>query len=623
MNHKITYITKQALIKTTMIVLSFATSGCDTKPQDSTEIFVQDKSLQSSNILISDTQCLSVAETTIMGQKDVKEMPSVYSHMDIAALSNLANNNNKHAQEEIVKQVLQIGLTPQIKENINPFVWKGIEEKLQEDEQYIFLLLRVIIENRKKHPLQKEIANTVKAHAKTGDALAQHNLGTMYYYGLGVDRNISKAMKLIRIAANQGFAHSQNTLGNMFLKDKLYADALEWYKKAAEQGNASAQYNLGRMYYYGQEIEQDYVKALEWYQKAAEQGNVNAQYNLGWMYDNGEGVEKDCKKAVEWYKKAAEQGNVDAQYNLGCSYDNGEGVEKNYKKAIIWYQRAAEQGSADAQYNLGWMYENGKGTEKDYQKAMEWYKKAALQGHVDAKKGLGAIYHHGLGVTRDYQKALKWYQNAAQQGSKKRVTLKLAPVFKIALLEKLPKGYELGKAHDDGDCFFDALAQCVNRINHTDVNTAKYLRTLCHEFYQENKVLVDGWNQADYGGIDKDKDAYYMVQYTAEECEAYFHGRCPIWGRPWVEGQILCNKLELQSICVIEVLRNPIDESIPIVTYHLVNQKGQTTISIEEAQNLIELGNIPVIVTEQRNLHFVPVLPLESKKSNSKRSRSL
>jgi TPR repeat protein len=622
MNHQATYTTKQALIKLIMIVLSSMTLGCNIKTQDSTES-IQDKSLQSNNILIYDTQCLPVAEAITMEKQDVKEILTVYSHMDIAELSNLANNNNKHAQDEIVKRVFHVGLTPQMKENINLLVWHGIEEKFQENEQYIFLLLRVMIENRKKYPLQKDIADTVKSHAKMGEALAQHNLGTMYYYGLGVDRNAFKARKLIEIAANKGFAHSQNTLGNMFFKDKLYTDALEWYKKAGEQRNASAQYNLGRMYYCGQGTEQYYEMALEWYQKAALQGNVNAQYNLGWMYDNGEGIEKDCKKAIEWYKKAAKQGHVDAQYNLGCSYDNGEGVEKNYKKAILWYQTAAQQGSADAQYNLAWMYESGKGTKKDYQKAMQWYKKAAEQGHIDAKKGLGAIYHHGLGVNRDYQKALKWYQNAAQQGSKKRISLKLSPAFKIALLEKLPKGFKLKKAYDNGDCFFDALAQCVNRINHTDVNTVKYLRTLCHEFYQENKVLVDNWNQADYGGIDKDKDEYYMVQYTAEECETYFHGRCPIWGRPWVEGQILCNKLKLQSICITEVLRDPIDESIPIVTYHLVNQKGQTTISIEEAQNLIELENVPVIVTEQRNLHFVPALPLESKESNSKRARSL
>ncbi|HLS17219.1 MAG TPA: tetratricopeptide repeat protein [Paenalcaligenes sp.] len=60
--------------------------------------------------------------------------------------------------------------------------------------------------------------------------------------------------------------------------------------KLAEQGNAEAQFNLGLMYYFGQEVRQDYAKAAEWFEKAAAQDVADAQFNLGFMYYNGKGV---------------------------------------------------------------------------------------------------------------------------------------------------------------------------------------------------------------------------------------------------------------------------------------------------------------------------------------------
>ena len=62
------------------------------------------------------------------------------------------------------------------------------------------------------------------------------------------------------------------------------------------------------------------------------------------------------------------------------------------------------------------------------------------------------------------------------------------------LEQHLPAGLTLGKAHSQGDCFFDALAQCLNRMNNTDVNTDKYLRMLCHDYYEKNKAFVDKLN---------------------------------------------------------------------------------------------------------------------------------
>ena len=70
-----------------------------------------------------------------------------------------------------------------------------------------------------------------------GDAIAQGNLGFMYYSGQGVPQD--------------------------------YGEAAKWYRLAAEQGNATAQSNLGSMYYSGQGVPQDYVQAYMWVNLAA------------------------------------------------------------------------------------------------------------------------------------------------------------------------------------------------------------------------------------------------------------------------------------------------------------------------------------------------------------------
>ena len=81
--------------------------------------------------------------------------------------------------------------------------------------------------------------------AAQGAAAAQANLGSMYYYGLGV------------------------------LQD--YGEAVRWWRVAADQGHTAAQYNLGLMYGNGQGVPQDDIAAHMWANFAAAQGNENAR----------------------------------------------------------------------------------------------------------------------------------------------------------------------------------------------------------------------------------------------------------------------------------------------------------------------------------------------------------
>lgn len=158
--------------------------------------------------------------------------------------------------------------------------------------------------------------------AKTGDVIAQYNLGI--YYGFG------------------GFCVKPDG-----------KEAFKWYSKAAEQGHVKAQFILGNGYIHGSWGGKDVSQAFKWYRKAAEQGYAEALYMLGMCYaKGGDGITKDISEAIKWYHKAAEQGNAYAQYALGECYKNGDGVPRDMQKAIMWYRQAAKHGHFDARLKV-------------------------------------------------------------------------------------------------------------------------------------------------------------------------------------------------------------------------------------------------------------------------------
>lgn len=180
-----------------------------------------------------------------------------YSSMNISELAKLANTNDTKAQKEIIARCLKIGVSSFMKSLVDPFSWEGIQEKAKQDQEYVYILL-YFSEQVKDHPIYANIVSSVKAHAQSGNLLAQTNLGYMYEKGIGVACDNKQA--------------------------------LAWYTKAADQGNAEAQFKLGMISY---KEDKDYVTAIKYFQKAAEYGE---KYNLNTMLDKLliEGLAKKC-----------------------------------------------------------------------------------------------------------------------------------------------------------------------------------------------------------------------------------------------------------------------------------------------------------------------------------------
>ena len=117
--------------------------------------------------------------------------------------------------------------------------------------------------------------------ANRGDVAAMRNIGHLYRWGQGVEKDINQAV--------------------------------HWYRMAAEKGFSRAQANLAAIYLQGDEgIPVDYAEAHKWFAAAAVQNLAVAQYNLGLMYELGLGVEKNEARALGWYNLAAKAGQPEA-----------------------------------------------------------------------------------------------------------------------------------------------------------------------------------------------------------------------------------------------------------------------------------------------------------------------
>lgn len=172
---------------------------------------------------------------------------------------------------------------------------------------------------------------------------------------------------------------------------------------------------------------------------------------------------------------------------------------------------------------------------------------------------------------------------------------------------QLSPNFEFGTAVDNGDCFFDSIAQALNKARNTNEFTDKSMRKKCHEYYLENKEWVDKQNKKDYGGLDTGANDYFFVQYTQPELEQNFYGRSPIWGRSQVEGVMLCNALNLSGILVLEIM---IVENKPAIGYYLANKTDYRQIDNEQLiQKLFANKNILKLAVGQKSLHFVPIMP--------------
>lgn len=176
----------------------------------------------------------------------------------------------------------------------------------------------------------QENAHQYKIDAAKGDPKAQFQLGEFYHWGMGVKRNMDKAIGL--------------------------------YNSASQNGNREASYKLGEMYHFGRSVKRNPTTSLSYYRRAALQGHWDAQCLLANYYFTGKikGMDVETEQymlcACTFYELAVAQKLPPKLHNLGLAYYKHltilpKWIEdpnlSNFEKAINWLWDTSIEGHVE------------------------------------------------------------------------------------------------------------------------------------------------------------------------------------------------------------------------------------------------------------------------------------
>ncbi|WP_194273380.1 SEL1-like repeat protein [Alcaligenes faecalis] len=143
------------------------------------------------------------------------------------------------------------------------------------------------------------------------------NLGLCFLHGNGVGKNVVKARRLFRIAANAGDADAALNLGLMYLNGEgIPVDSREaryWLKMSAKYGNGDALNVLGAIEFNGQCGAPNHHLAWILFSEAAQMGSAVGLTNQARCLATGQGVEQDIDLAYKLLKQAEAQGHPTAR----------------------------------------------------------------------------------------------------------------------------------------------------------------------------------------------------------------------------------------------------------------------------------------------------------------------
>jgi len=232
--------------------------------------------------------------------------------------------------------------------------------------------------------------------AEKGDVNAQLTLGYLYLYGgEGVAVDYDKAFEYYAQAAMQNDNVGLNNLGSLYYSgigiERNPAKAAVLFDKSAKLGNPEAAVNLGFMKLTGNGVAEAPQEAIALFEQAAKQKNPTALFMTGYARYAGKLLEKDYRKAAEEIRVAADAKFIEAQYFLALMYINGWGMPQNYGNAVKYLKLAVSQGHIDAMMTLGDIWERGEKFTKDLYWAHIMFNLAAVRGAPGAAQRRDAV----------------------------------------------------------------------------------------------------------------------------------------------------------------------------------------------------------------------------------------
>ena len=276
---------------------------------------------------------------------------------------------------------------------------------------------------------EKKAFSWLKKAADDFNFEAIYQVGRMYYYNIGVKKDIDNAKKYLILADEQEIADATQLLAQIERDEQtpqtspvvvVQKSAAEILLEKANAGDIDSQLQIATAYLNGTKgFQKNTNKALVWLERAAIQGQKDAQYKLGSIYYNGKLAKHNLHKAKFWLNKAAQNGVENAKV-LISAINTGKKPSKfqtKTKKGSTGelFLSAAENGDKEAQFKIGLMYLYGQdGFQRDPEQALQWLKAAANQNHVDAQFQTGMAYYDPN--SNNNQEAQTWLIKAAENG---------------------------------------------------------------------------------------------------------------------------------------------------------------------------------------------------------------
>ena len=143
-------------------------------------------------------------------------------------------------------------------------VYRVFEEKINEE-------LDAVLDKPDNSEITSELVDCITEAAEVGDINSQKYLMELYQFGSGcIEANDEKVAYWAERAAENGDRDAMYEIGNMYLYGKgdnrNPEKSFYWLEKSAELGNHNSAYLLGKQYY----SQKQYKKAVKWYRLSAE-----------------------------------------------------------------------------------------------------------------------------------------------------------------------------------------------------------------------------------------------------------------------------------------------------------------------------------------------------------------
>ena len=278
---------------------------------------------------------------------------------------------------------------------------KGVEEDLQKAEYWLNLALKENNSTAKLRYAEQIFSDLGRKY--TGQLLGKHG---SYYTDNDKEQAKQAIQLLIEVTENQSIqsnilAEAYRELGESYYFgygiQKSKSDALRYYKFSAVNGDAYSAYMAGAMLC--DEKNRNYDVGVPLLQQSIGETEVpykqEAYRLLGMAYTDENWSGHDIKKGIEYIEKAINEPNDfrdlrigDALCRIGKILVFGDKKYRNLSRGFEYLEKASEaySESHEADYLLGLMYKDGLYVGRDKTKASDFFSKAKLSENKEIAK---------------------------------------------------------------------------------------------------------------------------------------------------------------------------------------------------------------------------------------------